>query len=44
MATAAEKILSNKVERDVVSGDIVEVPIDLALGQDFSFPPVIGEF
>lgn len=44
MATVAEKILSNKVERDVVSGDIVEVPIDLALGQDFSFPPVIDEF
>ena len=37
----AEKILSEKVGRDVVSGDMIVSPVDLAFGHDGTLPLAI---
>lgn len=41
--TLAEKILSNKVGRDVSAGEIVVVPVDLAITQDGTGPLAVKQ-
>ena len=40
----SEKILSNKVGREVIPGEIIEVDVDLAMSHDGTSPPAIKTF
>jgi 3-isopropylmalate/(R)-2-methylmalate dehydratase large subunit len=42
--TLAEKLLATKLGRPVEAGEIVEVPVDLVMGNDITAPVAIREF
>ena len=42
--TLAEKLLAAKLGRPVEAGDLVEVPVDLVMGNDITAPVAIREF
>jgi 3-isopropylmalate/(R)-2-methylmalate dehydratase large subunit len=44
MGTIAEKIITDKLNRDVTPGEIIQLPVDLAFGHDVTLPPAITAF
>ena len=40
----SEKILSQKLGREVIPGEIIEVDVDLAMSHDGTSPPAIKTF
>ena len=39
-----EKILSSKASHEVTPGEIIEIPVDLAMSHDGTSPPAIKTF